>query len=150
MLVPELFTENLFDNWFDDFGLEKEMNRLNRRLYGKRAGREMLTDVREHDDHYDLEIDLPGFKKEDITVELENGYLTVTANKGHDQEEKDKKGTIIRQERYSGTMSRSFYLGENYRTEDIRASFEGGVLTLNVPKKEEQKQIEHPHQIMIE
>ena len=150
MLVPELFTENLFDNWFDDFGLEKEMNRLNRRLYGKRAGREMLTDVREHDDHYDLEIDLPGFKKEDITVELENGYLTITANKGHDQEEKDKKGTIIRQERYSGTMSRSFYLGENYRTEDIRASFEGGVLTLNVPKKEEQKQIEHPHQIMIE
>jgi HSP20 family molecular chaperone IbpA len=149
MLVPELFTENLFDNWFDDFGLEKEMNRLNRRLYGKRAGREMLTDVREHDDHYDLEIDLPGFKKEDITVELENGYLTITANKGHDQEEKDKKGTIIRQERYSGTMSRSFYLGENYRTEDIRASFEGGVLTLNVPKKEEQKQIEHPHQIMI-
>ena len=149
MLVPELFTENLFDNWFDDFGLEKEMNRLNRRLYGKRAGREMLTDVREHDDHYDLEIDLPGFKKEDITVELENGYLTVTANKGHDQEEKDKKGTIIRQERYSGTMSRSFYLGENYQTEDIRASFEGGVLTLNVPKKEEQKQIEHPHQIMI-
>ena len=149
MLVPELFTENLFDDWLGDFGLEKEMNRLNRRLYGKRAGREMLTDVREHDDHYDLEIDLPGFKKEDITVELENGYLTVTANKGHDQEEKDKKGTIIRQERYSGTMSRSFYLGENYRTEDIRASFEGGVLTLNVPKKEEQKQIEHPHQIMI-
>ena len=149
MLVPELFTENLFDNWFDDFGLEKEMNRLNRRLYGKRAGREMLTDVREHDDHYDLEIDLPGFKKEDITVELENGYLTITANKGHDQEEKDKKGTIIRQERYSGTMSRSFYLGENYQTEDIKASFEGGVLTLNVPKKEEQKQIEHPHQIMI-
>ena len=150
MLVPELFTENLFDNWFDDFGLEKEMNRLNRRLYGKRAGREMLTDVREHDDHYDLEIDLPGFKKEDITVELENGYLTITANKGHDQEEKDKKGTIIRQERYSGTMSRSFYLGENYRTEDIKASFEGGVLTLNVPKKEEQKQIEHPNRIMIE
>ena len=149
MLVPELFTENLFDDWLGDFGLEKEMNRLNRRLYGKRAGREMLTDVREHDDHYDLEIDLPGFKKEDITVELENGYLTVTANKGHDQEEKDKKGTIIRQERYSGTMSRSFYLGENYQTEDIRASFEGGVLTLNVPKKEEQKQIEHPHQIMI-
>ena len=149
MLVPELFTENLFDNWFDDFGLEKEMNRLNRRLYGKRAGREMLTDVREHEDHYDLEIDLPGFKKEDITVELENGYLTITANKGHDQEEKDKKGTIIRQERYSGTMSRSFYLGENYRTEDIKASFEGGVLTLNVPKKEETKQIEHPHQIMI-
>ena len=149
MLVPELFTENLFDNWFDDFGLEKEMNRLNRRLYGKRAGREMLTDVREHEDHYDLEIDLPGFKKEDITVELENGYLTITANKGRDQEEKDKKGTIIRQERYSGTMSRSFYLGENYRTEDIKASFEGGVLTLNVPKKEETKQIEHPHRIMI-
>ena len=124
MLVPELFTENLFDDWFNDFGFEKEMNRLNRKLYGKRAGREMLTDVREHDDHYDLEIDLPGFRKEDVKAELKDGYLTITATKGHDQEEKDKQGTLIRQERYCGTMSRSFWLGEQYKTEDITGKYE--------------------------
>ena len=145
MLVPELFTENLFDDWFGDFGLEKEMNRLNRRLYGKRAGREMLTDVREHDDHYDLEIDLPGFKKEDITVELENGYLTVTANKGHDQEEKDKKGTIIRQERYSGAMQRSFYIGDTVTEADVKAKFEDGVLNICVPKAEPKKLENHKY-----
>ena len=149
MLVPELFTENLFDNWFDDFGLEKEMNRLNRRLYGKRAGREMLTDVREHDDHYDLEIDLPGFKKEDITVELENGYLTVSAAKGLDKDEKSKKGRIIRQERYAGAMERSFYVGEAITEEDVKAKFEDGVLRLCIPKKESQKLPEHKT-IMIE
>ena len=73
MLMPRLFTENLFDDWFDDFGLEREMNSLNRKLYGKHANKEMLTDVREHEDHYEVEIDLPGFRKEDISVELENG-----------------------------------------------------------------------------
>jgi HSP20 family molecular chaperone IbpA len=150
MLMPTLFTENLFDDWFDDFGLEREMNSLNRKLYGKHANKEMLTDVREHEDHYEVEIDLPGFKKEDISVELENGYLTITANKGHNQEEKNKEGKIIRQERYSGTLSRSFYVGENITKEDVHGKYEGGVLTLSVPKKEETKQVEHNNRIMIE
>ena len=150
MLMPELFTRNVFDDWFDDFGLEKEMRDLNRKIYGRRASREMLTDVREHEDHYDLEIDLPGFKKEDLTVELNNGYLTVTANKGHDQEEKNKEGKIIRQERYSGTLSRSFYVGEEITNEEIKAKYEGGVLTVSLPKKDQTKQIENKSQILIE
>lgn len=150
MLMPELFTRNVFDDWFDDFGLEKEMRDLNRKIYGRRASREMLTDVREHEDHYDLEIDLPGFKKEDLNVELNNGYLTVTANKGHDQEEKNKEGKIIRQERYSGTMSRSFYVGEEITNEEIKAKYEGGVLTVSLPKKDQTKQIENKSQILIE
>ena len=146
MLMPELFTRNVFD----DFGLEKEMRDLNRKIYGRRASREMLTDVREHEDHYDLEIDLPGFKKEDLTIELNNGYLTVTANKGHDQEEKNKEGKIIRQERYSGTLSRSFYVGEEITNEEIKAKYEGGVLTVSLPKKDQTKQIENKSQILIE
>ena len=151
MLVPSVFRRNLFDDWFDGFDLmDREMESMNHKLYGKHAGREMLTDVKEHDDHYDLEIDLPGFKKEDIAVELENGYLTITANKGHNQEEKDKEGRIIRQERYSGTMSRSFYVGEDIKTEDVHGKYEGGVLTLSVPKKEEQPKVEQTNRIMIE
>ncbi len=150
MLMPELFTRNVFDDWFDDFGLEKEMRDLNRKIYGRRASREMLTDIREHEDHYDLEIDLPGFKKEDLNVELNNGYLTVTANKGHDQEEKNKEGKIIRQERFSGTLSRSFYVGEEITNEEIKAKYEGGVLTVSLPKKDQTKQIENKSQILIE
>ena len=126
------------------------MRDLNRKIYGRRASREMLTDVREHEDHYDLEIDLPGFKKEDLTIELNNGYLTVTANKGHDQEEKNKEGKIIRQERYSGTLSRSFYVGEEITNEEIKAKYEGGVLTVSLPKKDQTKQIENKSKILIE
>jgi HSP20 family molecular chaperone IbpA len=150
MLMPELFKRNLFDDWFDDFGLEKEMNALDRKLYGKRANREMLTDVKEHEDHYDLEIDLPGFRKEDINVELNDGYLTITAVKGHEEDEKNKAGKIIRQERYSGSMSRSFYVGDTLTVDEIHGKYEGGVLTLNIPKKEEEKKVEHPNRIMIE
>ena len=150
MLMPELFTRNVFDDWFDDFGLEKEMRDLNRKIYGRRASREMLTDVREHEDHYDLEIDLPGFRKEDINVELNDGYLTITAVKGHEEDEKNKAGKIIRQERYSGSMSRSFYVGDTLTVDEIHGKYEGGVLKLNIPKKEEQKEVEHPNRIMIE
>ena len=148
--MPELFKRNLFDDWFDDFGLEKEMNALDRKLYGKRANREMLTDVKEHEDHYDLEIDLPGFRKEDINVELNDGYLTITAVKGNEEDEKNKAGKIIRQERYSGSMSRSFYVGDTLTVDEIHGKYEGGVLKLNIPKKEEQKEVEHPNRIMIE
>ena len=145
MLTPRLFTEDLFDDWF---GLNKEMNDLNRKIYGKRADREMLTDIREHEDHYELEIDLPGFHKEDIQVELQNGYLTVTATKGHEQEEKNKEGKMVRQERYSGTMSRSFYVGEELKSEEIHGKYEGGVLTLSIPK--EAQKLEKKDTILIE
>jgi len=109
MLMPKVFRrENLFDDWFDGFDLmDREMEQLNRKLYGKRSSREMLTDIKEHEDHYDVVIDLPGFKKEDIQVELNDGYLTVSAAKGLDKDQNDKKGKLIRQERYAGAMSRS-------------------------------------------
>ena len=148
MLTPRIYTDNLFDDWFDDFPF-RSLENVDRKLYGKHAAKEMLTDVKEQEDHYEVEIDLPGFKKEDIKVELNEGYLTITANKGLKEEEKNKTGKIVRQERYSGTMSRSFYVGEQMTAEDITAKYEDGVLSLNVPKKEEKK-LPETHTIMIE
>ena len=148
MLTPRIYTDNLFDDWFDDFPF-RSLENVDRKLYGKHAAKEMLTDVKEQEDHYEVEIDLPGFKKEDIKVELNEGYLTITANKGLKEEEKNKTGKIVRQERYSGTMSRSFYVGEQMTAEDITAKYEDGVLSLNVPKKEEKK-LPEKHTIMIE
>ena len=151
MLTPKVFRQNLFDDWFDGFDLiDREMDQMNRKLYGKHANKEMLTDVKEHEDHYDVEVDLPGYKKEDINVELNDGYLTITASKGINEEDKNKAGKIIRQERYSGTMSRSFYVGEDITSEEIHGKYEGGVLTLSVPKKEEAQKVEHSNRIMIE
>lgn len=149
MLVPKLFTDNFMDDWMDDFGFMKGLDNVDRKLYGKHANKVMLTDVREHDDHYEVEIDLPGFKKEDINVELHNGYLTVSASKGLEENEKNKEGHLVRQERYSGTMSRSFFVGDETTIEDIKAKFENGVLTLNVAKKEK-KEIVNNTRISIE
>ena len=141
MLMPSIFAENLFDDWFDF----PSVRDIDRRLYGKNAAREMKTDVREHDDHYEVNIDLPGFRKEDITLTLENGYLTVTAAKGLDKDETNKKGKVIRQERWEGTMKRSFYVGDAMTEEDIGAKLEHGVLTLNVPKRDAKKVPERNH-----
>ena len=148
MFAPKLFTENLFDDW-DEFLFWKGFNDIDRKLYGRRASREMLTDVREHDNHYEVIIDLPGFKKDEITIELKEGNLTVTAAKGLDKDEKDKEGALIRQERYSGMMQRSFYVGENVKHEEIKAKFENGVLTLEIPKEETPK-LPEKKTIMIE
>lgn len=148
MFAPKLFTENLFDDW-DEFLFWKGFNDIDRKLYGRRASREMLTDVREHDNHYEVIIDLPGFKKDEITIELKEGNLTVTAAKGLDKDEKDKEVTLIRQERYSGMMQRSFYVGENVKHEEIKAKFENGVLTLEIPKEETPK-LPEKKTIMIE
>ncbi|MCR4651516.1 MAG: Hsp20/alpha crystallin family protein [Lachnospiraceae bacterium] len=137
MLLPSIFGESLLDDWMDfprfDFG------DVDRKLYGKRAAQVMKTDVHEHDDRYELDIDLPGFKKDEIKLELENGYLSVSAAKGLDKEEKDKKGTLIRQERYAGSMQRSFYVGDAIKQEDIKAKFEDGVLKLTVPRQQAPK-----------
>jgi HSP20 family molecular chaperone IbpA len=96
----------------------------------------MATDVNETDTDYELEMNLPGFKKDQINVKLEDGYMTISATKGHDQEKKDKHGKIIRQERYAGSMQRSFYVGDAVKVEDVKAKFENGVLKLSIPKKE--------------
>ncbi|MBO4473361.1 MAG: Hsp20/alpha crystallin family protein, partial [Clostridiales bacterium] len=129
-----IFGENLFDDWMG-FPM-RELANVDRRLYGKNASHIMKTDVKETDGTYELEVDLPGFKKDEINVKLEDGYMTISASKGLDQEKKDKHGKIIRQERYAGAMQRSFYVGEGVRTEDVKAKFEDGVLKLDIPKKE--------------
>ena len=110
MMMPSLFTENLFDDFFNDFD-ENFFGKKNP-LYGKHARNMMKTGVRETDTTYEVDVDLPGFKKEDINVNYENGYLTISTSKGLDKDEKDKDGRYIRQERYVGNMTRSFYLGD--------------------------------------
>ena len=149
MLMPSIFAENLFDEFFEDFPMPREFRNIDRRLYGKNDAREMKTDVHEHEDHYEVDIDLPGFRKDEITLTLENGYLTVTAAKGLDKDTTTKQGKVIRQERYSGTMQRSFYVGDALTENDISAKFENGVLSLNIPKKDERK-LPEKKTIMIE
>ncbi len=148
MLMPSIFEDNLLDNWFD-FPRFYNYDDTEKKLYGKNAGRLMKTDVHEKEDAYEVDIDLPGFKKDEISLELDNGYLTVSAAKGLDKDEKDSKGKLIRQERYAGSMQRSFYVGENLTEEDIKATFKDGVLNLNVPKKEQPK-VPEKRTIMIE
>ncbi|MCR4883989.1 MAG: Hsp20/alpha crystallin family protein [Clostridiales bacterium] len=141
MLMPSIFGENLFDDLlgytFDD--MDRQMRKMDRQIYGRNAKHEMKTDVREHEDGYELDMDLPGFKKDQIELNLENGYLTVTATKGFDKDEKDKQGRMIRQERYAGSMQRSFYVGDAMTSEDVKARFEDGVLHLTLPKKDAKK-----------
>ena len=146
MLMPSIFGENLFDEFFGDW--DREMRHMDRKLYGRNAAREMKTDVHEHEDHYEVDVDLPGFKKDEITLELENGCLTVTAAKGLDKEE-TKKGKLIRQERYAGTLQRSFYVGDSLTEADIGAKLEHGVLSLSIPKVEAKK-LPEKKVIMIE
>ncbi|MBQ6419451.1 MAG: Hsp20/alpha crystallin family protein [Clostridia bacterium] len=135
MLVPSIFRDRFFDDWM--LPTIREAEEADRKLYGKHAAHVMKTDVREKEDHYVVDIDLPGFKKDEINLNLENGYLTVSAEKGLDKEEKDKKGKLICQERYMGAMQRSFYVGDKLTEEDIKAKFEDGVLQILVPKQEE-------------
>ena len=139
MMMPSIFGENLFDD-FMDFPFEKDFDKnffgSKNPLYGKHAKNMMKTDVRETDTDYEVAIDLPGFKKEQITAELQNGYLTISASKGLDKEEKDNDSRYIRKERYAGSMSRSFYVGTDITTSDITAKYEDGILKLSIPKKE--------------
>ena len=137
MLMPSIFGENLFDDWMD-FPFDREFWGNRNPLYGKNAKNIMKTDIREHDTGYELDIDLPGFKKDEINVELENGYLTISAAKGLDKDEQDKKGKYIRKERYAGAAQRSFYVGDAVTQEDIKAKFEDGILRLSIPKKDAQ------------
>ena len=138
MLLPSIFGESLLVDWMD-FPRMRDFDDIDKKLYGKHAAHMMKTDVHEHDTGYEIDIDLPGFKKDEIQLSLENGYLLVEASKGLDKDEKDKKGKLIRQERYAGAMQRSFYVGEEVTEEDIKAKYEDGVLKLSVPKKETPK-----------
>ena len=129
-MLPAIFNENLFDNFFDDDFMMPSM-------FGKNV---MKTDVRETDNSYELDIDLPGFKKEDVSLKLDNGYLTISASKGLEKDEKEKKdGKYIRRERYEGQCSRSFYVGDAVKPEDVHAKFENGILQIALPKQEQKK-----------
>ena len=145
MLMPSIFGENLFNDDWMNFSFPE----VDKELYGKHAGNVMKTDVRETDSGYEVDIDLPGFKKDEINAQLDNGYLTISASKGLDKEEKNKEGKYIRKERYAGAMSRSFYVGDAVTQEDIKAKYESGILRLSIPKKEA-KQVEATKRIAIE
>lgn len=145
MMMPSVFGRDIFDDFMDDFGFPD----VNKELYGKHTKNVMKTDVRELEDGYEIIMDLPGFKKDEIEIMLENGYLNVSATKGLDKDESDKAGKYIRRERYAGSMSRSFYVGDDITHEDIHAKFENGILKLDVPKKEA-KAVETKKRVAIE
>ena len=145
MLMPSIFGENLFDDFFGDFPFyyDKDMKNVEKKLYGRKASHVMKTDIKETDNGYELVVDLPGFTKDEVQATLENGYLTISAEKGLDKDEKEKEtGHYIRKERYAGACSRSFYVGEDVEQADIKAEFKHGILTLFVPKKEAKPAVE--------
>lgn len=145
MLVPSIFGEDLFDNFFEDF---TRPARTAARYNTPAAV--MRTDVKETETGYELHVDLPGYKKENVQVELRDGCLTVTAKTAENRDEKDENGKYIRRERYSGTCSRAFYVGEDIEQNEIRAKFEDGILKLSVPKKEAKPKVEENRYIAIE
>ena len=137
-MLPSIFHENLFDDFFSDpFELVVPQGR--NPLYGKHAKNLMRTDVRETEGTYELDVDLPGFKKEEVKLQLKDGCLTISAEKSLDKDETDKRGKLIRQERYSGACSRSFYVGETVEPSQISAKFENGILQISIPKEEQKK-----------
>lgn len=138
MLMPSIFGENLFDDWMSFPFRNFNTNSL------------MKTDIRETDGSFELDIDMPGFSKEDLKAELKEGYLTISASTSKDNDEKDENGKYIRRERYSGSCSRSFYVGDEVKQEDIKAKFENGILKISVPKKEAKPQVEENKHIAIE
>ena len=151
MLMPSIFGENLFDDDWMDFPFKDEFWGKKNPLYGKHAQNMMKTDIRETDGSYELDVDLPGFKKDEIKVQLKDGYLTLSAAKGLDEEQDDKKtGRYIRRERYAGACERSFYVGEDVTQEDIKGEYKHGILKLFVPKKEAKPVSNDPKYITIE
>ncbi len=145
MLMPSIFGENLVDEFFNDF-----THPVRSLAYGAPTANVMRTDVKESDTGYELDIELPGYKKEDVQAELKDGYLTISAVTDNSKEEKDEDGKYIRKERYYGSCNRSFYVGEDIEQTDIKARFEDGVLKVSVPKKEPSKAVEEKKYIAIE
>ena len=148
--LPTVFGENLVDV-FDDFDRNffRGFGNIDHTLYGKHAQNLMKTDVKETEDGYEVDVDLPGFKKEEISLELNNGYLTISTEKSLEKDKENKKGKMLRQERYAGVMQRRFYVGDSVTETDVKASYESGVLHICVPKKEAQK-LPEKNTILIE
>ena len=150
MMMHDIFGEDLFDDFMDDFAFPAFPD-AQKALYGKHAKNLMKTDVKETDTEYELIVDLPGFKKDDVKVSLENGYLTIQAAKGLDKDEQEKKtGKYIRRERYAGTCARSFYVGDGITQDEIKGNFKHGILRLTIPKKEAKPAVEETNYITIE
>jgi HSP20 family molecular chaperone IbpA len=149
-ILPAVFGENMMDV-FNDFDRDffRGFTRPEHMLYGKNAQRMMKTDVKETDEGYELDVDLPGFKKEEIHLVLENGYLTISTEKSLEKDQENKQGRMLRQERYAGVMQRSFYVGEQITEEDVKASYENGILHLTLPKKDAAR-VPERKQILIE
>ena len=141
MLLPSIFSNNFVDDFMDDF---TPMTKYDR------PAPMMHTDVKEFDDHYEMGLELPGYKKEDIKADLKDGYLTISAEHTENNDEKDKNGKYIRRERYTGQCTRTFYVGEDIRQEDIKAGFENGVLKVSIPKVEAKPEVEAGKHILIE
>ena len=140
MMMPSIFGENLFDDFMNDFTDDFAFPAFadaGKELYGKHAKNLMKTDVKDTENGYEVDIDLPGFKKDEIKIKLENGTLTINAAKGLDKDEKDKEGKYVRRERYAGSMSRSFYVGEHVTAEQVHPKYENGILTFEIPKNKE-------------
>ena len=152
MLMPSIFGEDMFDEFMRDFPFfdENAGNKIEKKLYGRHAKNMMKTDIKELEGGYELEMDLPGFTKDEITAELKDGYLTVSATKGLDKDEQEKEtGKYIRRERYAGACQRSFYVGEDITEQDIKAEFKHGILKLFVPKKEAAPKVENKKYVAI-
>ena len=137
-MLPSIFGDSLFDNFFDDDFARFPAWGGRDPLYGKHARNLMKTDVRETENSYEVDVDLPGFKKDELDVELKDGYLTISASKGLDKDEQDKQGKYIRQERYAGACSRSFYVGE-LEPDQVSAKYEDGILKISLPKQAKQE-----------
>ena len=153
MLMPRIFGEDMFDDFMRDFPFfdENAGNKIEKKLYGRHAKNMMKTDIKELEGGYELEIDLPGFTKDEITAELKDGYLTISAAKGLDKDEQEKEtGKYIRRERYAGACQRSFYVGEDITEQDINAEFKHGILNRFVPKKEAQPKVENKKYVASE
>lgn len=151
MLVPSIFGKDMFDDFFGfPFYDDKDFKKMEKKLYGHREKNLMKTDVKENGNGYELEMDLPGFKKEEVKVSLDNGYLTVSAAKASTEQEEKEHGKYIRRERCYGSCQRSFYIGDDIRQEDIKGEFKHGILKLSSPKQEPKPAVEEKKYITIE
>ena len=150
MLRPAIFNDNftdsLFDSFFDDMFLPTGM----RTASGMRGMGAMSTDIRELSDSYQIEMELPGFTKDDVKADLKDGYMTIEASRSTNNDTKDENGRYVRRERYLGSYRRSFYVGDSVKEEDIKAKFTDGILTITVPKKEPERAVEQKKYIAIE
>lgn len=149
MYMPGLFGENLFDEFFNSFACPVRPAR-HARGCNKPVSRVMKTDVKENDSAYELAIELPGYNKDNVRAELKDGFLTISASREENHDEQDDNGRFIRRERFTGSCSRSFYVGENVTEDSINARFEDGVLKVCVPKPENNPELEQSHFIAIE